>query len=128
MSWRIHYDKIDDATTSYAIQSPFSWTVLQHKLKLCNKIWNSTIQMKKQCKRIQSKIVPYYLIFFSKRMKDHLFLIKNEKKSYNKNESNIWTFDMPYLNARILVYVLTKQTIEDRSWTCMPWDISDCPK
>lgn len=50
------------------------------------------------------------------------------KKSYNKNESNILTFDMPYLNARILVYVLTKQTIEDRSWTCMPWDISDCPK
>lgn len=69
-----------------------------------------------------------YLIFFSKRMKDHLFSIKNEKKSYNKNESNILTFDMPYLNAHIHVYALTKQTVEDRSWTCMPWDISDCPK
>lgn len=58
-------------------------------------------------------------------MKYHLFSIKNEKKSYNKNESNILTFDMPYLNAHIHVYALTKQTIEDRSWTCMSWDISD---
>lgn len=53
--------------------------------------------------------------FFSKQMKDHLFSIKNKKKSYNKNESNILTFDMPYLNAHIHVYALTKQTIEDRS-------------
>lgn len=78
------------------------------------KLYNTN---EKQCKRIQSKIVPYYmyLIFFSKQMKDQLFLIKNEKKSYNKNESNILTFDMPYLNAHIHVYALTKQTIEDRS-------------
>lgn len=67
------------------------------------KLYNTN---EKLCKRIQSKIGPYYYL-------DHLFSIKNEKKSYNKNESNILTLDMPYLNAH--VYALTKQTIADRS-------------
>lgn len=40
------------------------------------KLYNTN---EKLCKRMQSKIVPYYLIFFSKRMKDYLFLIKNEE-------------------------------------------------
>lgn len=82
----------------------------------------------KLCKRIQSKIVPYYLIFFFKTNERPFICDQKWKKSYNKNESNILTFDIPYLNAHIHVYALTKQTIEDRSWTCMPWDISDCPK
>lgn len=41
-------------------------------------------------------------------MKDYLFLIKNEKKLYNKNELNILMFDMLYLNVYIYVYVLIK--------------------
>lgn len=69
------------------------------------KLYNTN---EKLCKRIQSKIVPYYLIFFSKRMKDHLFFYQKWKKSYNKNESNILTFDMPYLNAHIHVYCIDK--------------------
>lgn len=76
------------------------------------KLYNTN---EKLCKRIQSKIVPYYLMFFFKRNERPFISIKNEKKSYNKNESNILTFDMPYLNAHIHVYALTKQTIEDRS-------------
>lgn len=40
-------------------------------------------------------------------MKDYLFLIKNEKKLYNKNELNILMFDM-LLNVYIYVYVLIK--------------------
>lgn len=41
------------------------------------KLYNTN---EKLCKRIQSKIVPYYLMgFFSKRMKGYLFSIKNEK-------------------------------------------------
>lgn len=78
MSWRIHYDKIDDATTSYAIQSPFSWTILKHKLKLCNKIWNYTIQMKNYANEYRVKLY-HTTSFFSKQMKDHLFSIKNKK-------------------------------------------------
>lgn len=41
-------------------------------------------------------------------MKDYLFLIKNEKKLYNKNELNILMLDMLYLNVYIYVYVLIK--------------------
>lgn len=112
MSWRTHYNNIDEATTSYAVQSPFSWTVLKHKLKLCNKY----DVIKYKWKVMQSKIVPYNLNFTKRRNGQFIFDKKKMKKHTIK-----W---IKYLNVWLVLLKCTctclciDKTIEEHEHAC----------